>query len=163
MISIAIWSAISAAGVPGRGLYSEDGQGMDILQSAFIFALVLCTLYAGINGGRTGRAGAAIFIVATILSAVAATMNPSWATTSYGLFAVDGGCLIALIVLALHSNRYWPIWAMGFQTVAVATPCWPAPVSAMIRVLPMRIASRIWPMQLLILCAPVWFSSSRLK
>jgi hypothetical protein len=48
-------------------------------------------------------------------------------------------------------------------TVAVATPCWPAPVSAMIRVLPMRIASRIWPMQLLILCAPVWFSSSRLK
>ena len=27
------------------------------------------------------------------------------------------------------------------QTVAVATPCWPAPVSAMIRVLPMRRAS----------------------
>jgi len=55
------------------------------------------------------------------LSAAAATMNPSWATTSYGLFAVDGGCLLALIVLALNSNRYWPIWAMGFQTVAVAT------------------------------------------
>ena len=48
-------------------------------------------------------------------------------------------------------------------TVAAATPCWPAPVSAMIRVLPMRRASRIWPMQLLILWAPVWFSSSRLK
>ena len=31
------------------------------------------------------------------------------------------------------------------QAVAVATPCWPAPVSAMIRVLPMRLASRIWP------------------
>jgi hypothetical protein len=94
---------------------------MDILQSAFIFALVLCALYAGINGGRTDRAGAAIFIVATILSAAAATMNPSWATTSYGLFAVDGGCLLALLILALNSNRYWPIWAMGFQTVAVAT------------------------------------------
>ena len=40
-------------------------------------------------------------------------------------------------------------------TVAVATPCWPAPVSAMILVLPIRLASRIWPMQLLILCAPV--------
>ena len=48
-------------------------------------------------------------------------------------------------------------------TVAVATPCCPAPVSAMIRVLPMRRASRIWPMQLLILCAPVWLSSSRLN
>jgi hypothetical protein len=28
-------------------------------------------------------------------------------------------------------------------------------------VLPMRRASRIWPSTLLILCAPVWFSSSR--
>ena len=49
------------------------------------------------------------------------------------------------------------------DAVAAATPCCPAPVSAMIRVLPMRRASRIWPMQLLILCAPVWFSSSRLN
>ena len=94
---------------------------MDILQSAFIFALLLCTLYASINGGRTGRAGAFIFIAATILSAAAATLNPSWATTSYGLFAVDGGCLVALIILAMNSSRFWPIWAMGFQTVAVAT------------------------------------------
>ena len=31
------------------------------------------------------------------------------------------------------------------QTVAVATPCWPAPVSAMMRCLPMRLASSAWP------------------
>ena len=49
------------------------------------------------------------------------------------------------------------------HTVATATPCWPAPVSAMMRVLPMRRASRIWPRQLLILWLPVWLSSSRLK
>ena len=48
-------------------------------------------------------------------------------------------------------------------TVAVATPCWPAPVSAITRRLPMRRASSAWPMQLLILCAPVWFRSSRLR
>ena len=30
-------------------------------------------------------------------------------------------------------------------TVAVATPCWPAPVSAMTRVLPMRRARSTWP------------------
>ena len=40
-------------------------------------------------------------------------------------------------------------------TVAAATPCWPAPVSAMMRVLPMRRANRIWPRQLLILWLPV--------
>jgi hypothetical protein len=49
------------------------------------------------------------------------------------------------------------------QTVAVATPCCPAPVSAMMRRLPMRRASKIWPMVLLILCAPVWLRSSRFK
>jgi hypothetical protein len=37
------------------------------------------------------------------------------------------------------------------HAVAVATPCWPAPVSAMMRCLPMRRASRIWPSVLLIL------------
>ncbi len=46
-------------------------------------------------------------------------------------------------------------------TVADATPCWPAPVSAMMRFLPMRLASNAWPMVLLILCAPVWLRSSR--
>ena len=49
------------------------------------------------------------------------------------------------------------------HTVAVATPCWPAPVSAMIRFLPSRSARSPWPTALLILCAPVKASSSRLS
>jgi hypothetical protein len=49
------------------------------------------------------------------------------------------------------------------HTVAVATPCCPAPVSAMIRFFPIRFASNTWPMALLILCAPVWFKSSRFR
>src|SRR5579875_800179 len=49
------------------------------------------------------------------------------------------------------------------QTVAVATPCWPAPVSAMMRRLPIRRASSAWPRQLLILWAPVCSRSSRLR
>lgn len=94
---------------------------MDILQSTFIFALFLCVIYASVIGGRTGRAGALIFSTATLFSAFAAMLNPTWASTSYALFMVDSGCLLALIALALNSNRFWPIWAMGFQTVAVAT------------------------------------------
>ena len=49
------------------------------------------------------------------------------------------------------------------HTVAVATPCCPAPVSAMMRRLPIRSASSACPIVLLILCAPVWFRSSRLR
>ena len=45
--------------------------------------------------------------------------------------------------------------------MAVATPCWPAPVSAMMRCFPSFCASSAWPMALLILCAPVWLRSSR--
>ena len=45
----------------------------------------------------------------------------------------------------------------------MATPCWPAPVSAMTRGLPIRAASSAWPTALLILCAPVWARSSRLS
>ena len=49
------------------------------------------------------------------------------------------------------------------QAVAVATPCWPAPVSAITRVLPMRRARSACPSTLLILWAPVWQRSSRLS
>ena len=45
----------------------------------------------------------------------------------------------------------------------MATPCCPAPVSAMMRLLPMRLASSAWPSALLILCAPVCVRSSRLR
>ena len=47
--------------------------------------------------------------------------------------------------------------------VAVATPCWPAPVSAIDARLPMRRVSSAWPMTLLILCEPVCVRSSRLS
>ncbi len=52
---------------------------------------------------------------------------------------------------------------MSAAAVAVATPCWPAPVSAMRRVFPIRFASSAWPSTLLILCEPVWFRSSRFR
>ena len=47
--------------------------------------------------------------------------------------------------------------------MAVATPCWPAPVSAITRGLPIRWARSAWPSALLILWAPVWSRSSRFR
>lgn len=94
---------------------------MDIMQTVFIGALLLSVGYASVFGGRTGQAGSAIFILATIFTALGTLLNPTWASTSYAVFAVDSGCLLALAALAVNSNRFWPIWAVGFQTVAVAT------------------------------------------
>lgn len=94
---------------------------MDFLQAGFIFALLLCVAYASIFGGKTGQAGSLIFISATAFTALATKWNPTWASTSYAVFAVDSGCLLLLAALAVSSNRFWPIWAVGFQIVAVAT------------------------------------------
>ena len=63
---------------------------------------------------------------------------------------------LAHVDLALHARAARRRWR-------VATPCWPAPVSATSRVLPMRLASSAWPSTLLILCEPVWLRSSRLS
>lgn len=94
---------------------------MDFLQTGFIFALLMCVGYASLYGGRTGRAGSIIFLLATALTALGTQWNPTWGSTSYAVFAVDSGCLLLLAALAIHSNRFWPIWAVGFQLVAVAT------------------------------------------
>lgn len=94
---------------------------MDFLQAAFLFALLSCVAYGSLAGGRTGKAGSAIFVLASLLTAAGATLDPTWADTSYAVLAVDSGCLLALAALAVNSNRFWPIWAVGFQIVAVAT------------------------------------------
>jgi hypothetical protein len=94
---------------------------MDTILLAFYSALLLCAGYASVNGGWTGKAGSAIFIVASLFTVAAVRIKPNWAGTSLELFAVDAGCLLALAILALTSNRWWPIWALAFQTVAVAT------------------------------------------
>ena len=46
-------------------------------------------------------------------------------------------------------------WGMITFRLTVATPCWPAPVSAMTLFLPIRLQSKACPKELLILCAPV--------
>lgn len=94
---------------------------MDFLPAVFIFTLLLCVAYASLFGGKTGRAGSLIFALATAFTILGARWDPTWASTSYAVFAVDSGCLLLLAALAINSNRFWPIWAVGFQMVAVAT------------------------------------------
>ena len=65
--------------------------------------------------------------------------------------------------MGAKSVHHLKVGAVHAAAVAVATPCCPAPVSAMTRVLPIFFASRHWPRALLILWAPVWFRSSRFR
>ena len=70
------------------------------------------------------------------------------------------GCWRSMSTAPMCTTHWSPNFA---HSVAVATPCMPAPVSAITRGLPMRFASMIWPSTLFTLCAPVWLQSSRLR
>lgn len=90
-----------------------------LFQLAFLFALTGSCSYAAWCGGWPERAGAAIFVVATILSIVVGSFKPDWSEPQTGIFFVDLLMLAALINLALSSDRYWPLWVTSFHLIAV--------------------------------------------
>lgn len=87
----------------------------------FNLVLLLCAAYASTAGGKTGISGSIIFIAATLLTIAANRVNPGWGDTAYGILAVDVACMVALAIVALKTDRFWPIWALGFQIAAVGT------------------------------------------
>ena len=94
---------------------------MNSIPVIFNMVLLICIIYASAVGGKTGISGSIIFIAATLMTIAANRANPSWGDTAYGIFAVDVVCMIALAVVAIKSNRFWPIWAFGFQICAIGT------------------------------------------
>jgi len=91
-----------------------------ILQLLYLVVLVAVCSYAGWQGGWPERAGAAIMVVGSILSVIAAmSFNPAWQTPETGIFIVDLLVLAAFGNLALYSDRYWPIWVTSFHLIAV--------------------------------------------
>lgn len=94
---------------------------MNSIPVIFNVVLLICVVYASAAGGKTGISGSIIFIAATLITIAANRADPSWGDTAYGIFAVDVACMMALAVVAIKSNRFWPIWAVGFQICAVGT------------------------------------------
>lgn len=87
----------------------------------FLAALLLVSGYAIAFGGRTGILGAGIFIAASVFTVLADRAGLTWDGMNIGIVIVDALCWLALLWLALHSGRYWPIWAAGLQLAAFLT------------------------------------------
>lgn len=94
---------------------------MTAITILFLAALLLVSAYAILFGGRTGRIGACIFITAAFATILADRADLSWDGMNIGIVVTDALCWIALMTLALHSGRYWPIWAAGLQLAAFLT------------------------------------------
>jgi hypothetical protein len=80
--------------------------------------LALCSVYAAVVGGTTGRIGAALNVAATLATLFAQYAMP-WSETHFPVLIVDVFLMAALFTLAMKSEVYWPIWAAGFHLITV--------------------------------------------
>jgi hypothetical protein len=93
-----------------------------------LFLIAACA-YALWKGGAPERICAILYVVATVLTLLVA---PQWQWSfkgvDWGVFAVDLALFLALIVVALNANRFWPMWVcaasglglLGHVSVTVA-------------------------------------------
>lgn len=78
-------------------------------------ALVGSSAVAWKWGGLDERLAAGGFIIATLSSNLANQSH--YLHTEMGVLTIDVMLLIGLLVLALRSDRFWPMWATAFQLV----------------------------------------------
>lgn len=91
------------------------------IQISFACLLAISCFYASVYGKIWGKFGSAIFVVASLLTIPAASLDRSWDEINYAVFTVDLLCLISLLLLAFKSDRWWPIWSASFQLIGVVT------------------------------------------
>jgi hypothetical protein len=87
----------------------------------FYSALIAGCAYALARGGSPERIGAGILIAGTMLSGlVASSARPGFLVMEAGILLVDTAMLVAFLVLALRSRRYWPLWMTALFAVQAA-------------------------------------------
>lgn len=80
-----------------------------------LIAIIASVVIAWKWGGRDERFAAGIFLAATIASRIADQGN--FAHIQSTVFIIDFALFAALLILALRSDRFWPMWAAAFQAV----------------------------------------------
>ncbi|MGC6399036.1 hypothetical protein ACNI3Q_00470 [Sphingomonas sp. FW199] len=93
---------------------------------AFFVILLLCSGYALAKGGAPERIAAAIMICGAIGSFIAINLGiAAGAERYFGVqrwtLTIDLAMLVAWVILAVWSTRFWPIWVAACQGLLVAT------------------------------------------
>jgi len=85
----------------------------------YIALLVLSCGYALYRGGRYERLVAAVCILGTVATVIVdSPLNRMYVQVEGGALAVDLAVLAAFIIVALQSDRFWPLWVAGLQLTA---------------------------------------------
>lgn len=78
--------------------------------------LALTCAYAFIRGGRDERVVAIVSLVASVITAfVLSPWGQRYSQIEAGELLVDLSVLAAFMLVALRSDRFWPLWVAGLQ------------------------------------------------
>lgn len=91
-----------------------------MLSIAYDIVLLLTCFYLWRDGGQTGRWGVILFLGATVMTVLAALIGTKFNKVAPMLFLADFALFIGFVILALRSNRRWPIWVSAMQLNCVS-------------------------------------------
>jgi hypothetical protein len=81
--------------------------------------LFFVSIYAFLRGSADERIAAATCILATCATNLVYSPRGSYVDVGIGVLLVDIGALSAFTVIALRSDRFWPLWVAGLQLTTV--------------------------------------------
>lgn len=82
--------------------------------------LLAVAAYAFARGRIDERSAAVICIAATIATRlVHSPLTDRFAGVEFGVLAVDLLALTGFVVIALRSDRFWPLWVAGLQLTTI--------------------------------------------
>ncbi|KQM62683.1 hypothetical protein ASE75_13720 [Sphingomonas sp. Leaf17] len=76
------------------------------------------------RGGRDEKRGAVLLMLGSLASLIAVVNIPvsgRLSAVQSTIFGIDVLILVAFTALALRTDRFWPLWATAFHSIAVAT------------------------------------------
>lgn len=123
-----------------------------MIAHAFNAILLFACLFAARCGGAPEKIAAALLLSADVASVFSGANASGYRSVEWGVFAVDCVLLAAMFALALHANRYWPLWITSLQFVTIwshlafATSSYRMPWAY-------AVASQIWSFPIVIILA----------
>lgn len=88
----------------------------------FAAAQAMCSIYALSHGGAPERTVGAALLLAFGLSLAIPHSAADYHLQVYLLLAsIDAALFVALLVIALTANRFWPLWIAAVQLLTLAS------------------------------------------
>ena len=103
------------------GLTPNGSVGPVVLPVIYYIYLIACCGYVFLRGGKPERFGAILAVTASLLSTALAPTRNFWFEASWALLIIDCATFMAAAVLALKTDRFWPLWFAGFCLVGAVT------------------------------------------